>query len=115
MSTVRIAFLVVILTAGFATEAIALSYKDIAGRWCGQTTNYVFARNALTVTFHSGGRTRRFKVTSYEYLGDTIKMHWQDDKGEKLFTDFSDFSRDGRTMAQRKNEAGPRRPFRRCR
>jgi hypothetical protein len=114
MSILRVAFLAAVLTAGVAAEAVALEYKNIAGKWCGLTTNYIFARNSLTVTFHDGSPTRKFKVTSYEMLGDTIKMHWEN-KDEKLFTDFSEFSADGRTMAQQKNEAGPRRPFKRCR
>ena len=114
MSTiVRIVFLAAAISAGFVAEASALTFKSIAGKWCGLTTNYIFAQTSLTVTFHDGSPTRKFKVTSYEYLGDTIKMHWES-KGEKLFTDFSEFSADGRTMAQQKNDAGPRRPFRRC-
>lgn len=113
MSIVRIAFLVAILSAGLVAEASALSFKSLSGKWCGETTNYVFGPKSLTVTFHSGSPPRRFKVTSYEYLGNTIKMHWEN-KDEKLFTDFSEFSADGRFMAQQKNEIGPRRPFRRC-
>lgn len=113
MSIVRIAFLVAIVSVGLVTQAAALSYKDIAGKWCGSTSNYTFARNSLTVTFDDGTPTRRFKVDSYEYLGPVIKMHWES-KGEKLFTDFSEFSADNRSMAQQKNDVGPRRPFRRC-
>jgi hypothetical protein len=35
-------------------------------------------------------------------------------KGEKLYTEFSEFSADHRTMAQQEGESGPRRVFRRC-
>lgn len=114
MSTIiRIAFLACVLSAILVAEAAALTFKNIAGKWCGVTTNYVFTQSALTVTFHDGSPARKFEVTGYEYLGDTVKMHWVN-KGEKLYTDFSEFAADGRTMAQQKNEAGPRRPFRRC-
>ena len=113
MPVIRIAFLVAILSAGLVTQAAALAFKDIAGKWCGETSNYTFARATLTVTFKNGTPPRSFKVTGYEYLDGTIKMHWEN-KGEKLFTDFSEFSADHRAMAQQKNEAGPRRPFRRC-
>jgi hypothetical protein len=113
MSRIRLAFFVVVVSLGLAGEAIALSFSDIAGKWCGLTTNYIFTRNSLTVVFHDGTPTRQFKVTSYEYLGETVKMHWES-KGEKLYTDFSEFSADNRFMAQQKNEAGPRRPFKRC-
>lgn len=110
---IRVAFVTAVLTASVTGEAAALSFKNIAGKWCGLTTNYFFTQNSLTVSFHDGSPARKFQVTSYEYLGDTIKMHWVS-KGEKLFTDFSEFSADNRTMAQQKNDAGPRRPFRRC-
>lgn len=113
MSILRMTLLAAALTVGLAADAVALEFKDIAGKWCGLTTNYIFARSSLTVTFNDGSPTKKFKVTSYEMLGDTIKMHWEN-KNEKLFTDFSEFGADGRTMAQQKNEAGPRRPFRRC-
>jgi hypothetical protein len=113
MSIIRTAFLVAILSAALVAEASALSFKNIAGKWCGDITSYQFSRDALTVRFFNGSPTRKFKVTSYEYLGATVKMHWVN-KGEKLFTDFSEFSADGRTMAQQKSDAGPRRPFRRC-
>ena len=39
---------------------------------------------------------------------------WKDGKGETVHTDFGEFSADGRRMVQFKNEAGPRREFRRC-
>ena len=93
-------------------RSLRAPFKDIAGKWCGLTTNYTFSCNTLVVTFHNGSPTKRFTVTSYEYLGDTVKMHWED-KGEKLFTDFSEFTDDG-TMAQQKNASGPRRPYHRC-
>ncbi len=86
--------------------------KDIAGKWCGECTNYTFNRDTLVVVFHSGSPTKRFTVTNYEYLDDIVKMHWVN-KGKELFTEFSEFSDDG-TMAQQKNDVGPRRLFHRC-
>jgi len=106
-------FLAVILLAGLAGAAHALAFKNIAGKWCGETTNYTFSRDTLVVVFHDGSPTKRFKVTSYEYSGGNVTMHWLN-KGEKLFTDFNEFSADGRTMVQIKNKVGPRRPFHRC-
>jgi hypothetical protein len=73
-----------------------------------------FTRNTLTVRFYNGSPTRKFKVTDYKYSKDKVTIHWIN-KREKVFTDFSEFSADGRTMAQQKNNAGPRRPFHRCR
>jgi hypothetical protein len=112
MTFLRNTVLAVILLAGSTGGATALSFKDIAGKWCGECTNYTFNRDTLVVVFHSGSPTKRFTVTNYEYLDDIVKMHWVN-KGKELFTEFSEFSDDG-TMAQQKNDVGPRRLFHRC-
>jgi hypothetical protein len=65
------------------------------------------------VTFHDGTPARRFEVTSYEYTSDVITMHWVSGS-EKLYTEFSEFSADGKEMAQVQSKVGPRRPFHRC-
>ena len=91
----------------------ALSFQNIAGKWCGLTTNYEFSRDLLIVTFLDGAPTKRFPVTGYDYVEDKIVMHWLNN-GEKLYTEFSEFSSNGRTMAQVKSNVGPRRPFHRC-
>src|SRR5512143_1711247 len=113
MLFVRIACLVAVLVVGVAAEAAALSFKDISRRWCSEAGDYNFRRDTLVATFHDGTPTRRFRVISYEYSADTVTMYWLY-KGEKLYTEFSEFSADGRTMAQLKGESGPRRVFRRC-
>ena len=63
--------------------------------------------------FHDGTPSRRLKVGSYDYRDDKVVMYWSY-KGQKLYTEFSEFSADGRTMAQQEGESGPRRAFRRC-
>ena len=35
-----------------AEMANATTYKDIAGQWCGDVTDYVFTPDTLTVKFH---------------------------------------------------------------
>ena len=35
-----------------ADTANATTYEDIAGQWCGDVTDYVFAPDTLTVKFH---------------------------------------------------------------
>ena len=95
------------------TSGAELSYKNIAGKWCGLTTNYEFSRDLLIVVFLDHSPTKRFTVTSYDYSDDKVVMHWVNN-GEKLYTEFSEFSADGRTMAQVKSTVGPRRPFHRC-
>ena len=51
-----------ILTADIAD---ATTYKDIAGQWCGDATDYVFAPSTLTVKFHDGRPAKAFKITKY--------------------------------------------------
>ena len=48
-----------------ADIADAMTYKNIAGQWCGETTDYAFAPNSLTVKFHDGRPTKTFKITKY--------------------------------------------------
>lgn len=95
------------------TSSSDLSFRSIAGKWCGVTTNYEFSRDLLIVVFLDHSPTKRFKVTSYDYSSDKIVMHWLNND-EKLYTEFSEFSSDGRNMAQVKSTVGPRRPFHRC-
>jgi hypothetical protein len=90
-----------------------LSFQNIAGKWCGLTTNYEFSRDLLIVTFLDHSPTKRFTITSFDYTDDKIVMHWLSN-GEKLYTEFSEFSSNGRNMAQVKSNVGPRRPFHRC-
>ena len=113
MTLIRNTALAFALLAGLAGAAHALTFQNLAGKWCGMTTNYEFSSNLLVVTFHDGTPTRRFEVTSYEYNGDVITMHWVNES-KKLFTEFSEFSADGREMAQAQSKVGPRRPFHRC-
>ena len=94
------------------TEGVA-SFQKIAGKWCGTATNYAFTRDSLTVVFLNGSPTKQFEVTGYDYVGRMIVMHWISN-GKTLYTEFSEFSADGREMAQLKNKVGPRRPFHRC-
>ena len=91
--------------------AQALEYRDIAGTWCGETTNYTFERRALRVYWPDDRTSRTFPVTEYAYDDDEITVHWRKD-GEVVFTVFGNFR--GDRMVQKPNENGPRRPFRRC-
>jgi hypothetical protein len=94
-------------------RALALSFDDIAGRWCGSVSSYTFTPSMLIVDFYADSTHREFPVNSYEYADDVITVNWERD-GEKLFTKFGQFNADERTMAQQVNGAGPRREFRRC-
>jgi hypothetical protein len=104
---------VVLFTVGAVAHATALSFKDISGKCSSEVGDYDFRPDMLIAKFHDCTPTRRLKVGSYDFRGDKIVMYWSW-KGEKLYTEFSEFGADGRTMAQQEGESGPRRVFRRC-
>lgn len=113
MTLIRTLFLAAILTTVCALHAYAVSFENIAGKWCGEATNYTFSRDALVVGFVDGSPPTKFEVTSYEYSGGNVIMYWIN-KGQKTHTDFNEFSADGQTMVQNKANSSPRRPFHRC-
>lgn len=106
-----------VMTAMIVAEgahARDLAYSDIAGTWCGDTTNCRFTRNNLKVTFRANKSNRVLKIKKYEFSETWINVIYADGGN----TAFAEFGRDGRTMAQQPNtggDKGPRRPFRRCR
>ena len=109
----RMTVLVALFTVGAIAHATALSFKDISGKWCSEAGDYNFRPDMLIAMFHDRMPTRRLKVSDYDYRDDKIVMYWSW-KGQKLYTEFSEFSTDRRTMAQQQGESGPRRVFRRC-
>jgi len=94
-----------------ADIADATTYEDIAGQWCGDVTDYVFAPNTLTVKFHDGRPANVFKITNYTYTNDSVRLDWLND-GKESVTVFAEFSRS--KMAQQQNGDKPRRSFHRC-
>ena len=95
-----------------ADIADATTYKDIAGQWCGDVTDYVFAPNTLTVKFHDPRPENVFKITKYTYTDDNVRIDWLNADGKESVTIFAEFS--GKAMAQQENGDKPRRAFRRC-
>jgi hypothetical protein len=93
-----------------ARIADAMTYKDIAGQWCGETTDYVFAPNSLTVKFHDSGPA---KITKYTYDKDGLRIDWLNSAGKASVTVFGEFIGNA-TMVQQQNDRGPRRSFKRC-
>jgi hypothetical protein len=98
-----------ILTAAIAN---ATTYEDIAGQWCGDVTDYVFAPNTLTVKFHDDRPANVFKITKYTYTDDSVRIDWLNGEDKESVTVFAEFSRS--KMAQQENDDKPRRPFHRC-
>jgi hypothetical protein len=97
-----------LLTADIAN---ATTYKDIAGQWCGDATDYVFAPNTLTVKFHNGRPAKAFKITKYTYTNDSVRIDWLNGPKESV-TIFAEFGRS--KMAQQQVGDLPRRAFHRC-
>ena len=99
---------------GAADISEATTYKDIAGQWCGEITDYVFAPSSLTVKFHDGRPAEVFKIAKYTYTNDSVRIDWINSAGKESVTVFAEFIGNTTTMAQQQNGAKPRRPFHRC-
>jgi hypothetical protein len=97
------------LTADIAN---ATTYEDIAGQWCGDVTDYVFAPDTLTVKFHDARPDNVFKITKYSYTNDSVRIAWLNDAGKESDTVFAEFS--SSKMAQQGHDDKPRRAFHRC-
>jgi hypothetical protein len=95
-----------------ADIADAMTYKDIAGQWCGEITDYVFAPNSLSVKFHDSRPAETFKITKYTYNDDDVRIDWLNSAGKDAVTVFTEFIGNG-TMVQQQNDRGPRRSFKR--
>jgi hypothetical protein len=91
--------------------ANATVYEDIAGQWCGDLTDYVFAPNTLTVKFHDNRPNNGFKITKYTYANNSVSIDWLNGAKESV-TVFAEFSKS--KMAQQQNVDKPRRAFHRC-
>jgi hypothetical protein len=111
MQKILTAFL---LVAGAANPALALTDRDILGKWCGSETNYDIGRKTLTVTWRSDNERKKFVIDRFKF-SDADVMYWRRGVRDKvLSTRFGEFSADRRLMVQVKNEGGPRREFRQC-
>ena len=109
-----LAAIAILLSAGAADIADATTYKDIAGQWCGDVTDYVFTPDALTVKFHDGRPANVFKITKYTYTNDSVRIDWLNSDGKESVTVFAEFIGNATTMAQQQNGDKPRRSFHRC-
>ena len=110
-----VVFGLALATAGLGADgaAVALTFEQISGKWCGSVSSYTFAPGLLTVTLYSDKSMRKYKIDDYQYSDTDITVNWMRDD-EKLFTTFGEFSADDKFMVQVQNAAGPRREFRRC-
>src|SRR5262249_36302793 len=86
------AALIVSFAGGILTADIAdaTTYKDIAGHWCGDVTDYVFTPDTLTVKFHDNRPANEFKITKYTYTNDSVRIDWLNGPKESV-TVFAEF------------------------
>ena len=96
-----------------ADTAHAITYEDIAGQWCGDVTDYVFAPDTLTVKFHDDRPANVYKIANYTYTNDCVRIHWLNGADELVMV-FAEFNGSHTAMAQQKNEDKRRRAFHRC-
>jgi hypothetical protein len=92
--------------------ARSLSYEDILGKWCGDSSTYTFDREKLTVRLYSGGQNVLW-VLRHESSATWLNILWRPPHVNTVF----EFSPDHQTIVQpaTRDGKGPRRVFRRCR
>src|SRR5215467_10331596 len=88
---------------GAADIVDATTYKDIAGQWCGDVTDYFFTPDGLTVKFHDGRPANVFKVTKYTYTNDSVRIDWINSAGKEAVTVFAEFVGNNTAMAQQQD------------
>jgi hypothetical protein len=97
-----------------ATNAGAVTFESIAGKWCTAGGTEQFDRNNLIAILSSTGERRVYPIQKYDFTHAMVTVTWKDAKNEISETDFGEFSADGRQMVQLENKKGPRREFHRC-
>ena len=95
-----------------ATDAHALSYRDILGKWCSATARLEFSRQAIGMFRFADKSHSSSKVQSYGFTDTTVTVYWPD--SGKLPSEFGEFSADNRTMFLQPAVNVARREYRRC-
>ncbi len=123
MNTERLSAACIIAAGLFAvspSSALAANVElaDLLGRWCGDTSTYVFSRTQLSVTLTSGKTPKHgpmLKIAGVTPKGPHINIQWKPGK-PGISTDFelSDNRRELVQIQQMKGDKGPRRVFHRC-
>jgi len=107
----------VITAAPVGPAAAGPTLDDLIGRWCGDTSQYVFKKTELDVTLLSGQTPKHGpvpKILKVETKGDKIQVYWQPDQPGNS-TSFK-LSSDKQLIQQSQTEGdkGPKRVFKRC-
>jgi hypothetical protein len=96
-----------------ATPAAALSFEDIAGKWCSDFGSEEFSPNTLAVIRKSDGSRSDYPIARYSYQDTRVTVYWKNAKGDEVSTSFGDFTSDGR-MTQLKTDSAGTIPHHRC-
>jgi hypothetical protein len=122
---IGLAFAIAAITC--SKSAVALTYDNIIGTWCGAKsnpnwTNQLIARNTLTVVHLPGNSRVVLNIDHFEFTDTTATIHYysagpsEGGTPGKVLTRvlYGDFSADGRTMIQQPSKAGGLYRFTRC-
>ncbi len=97
-----------------ASPAQALSFEDIAGKWCTEVGSSQFTPEAIIIRKPDGARFD-LKIDHYAYTDTVITVFWvRRADATVTSTDYGELSADRRTMAQLASSDGPRRAHHRC-
>ncbi|HTR88449.1 MAG TPA: hypothetical protein VMI56_28470 [Reyranella sp.] len=103
-----------------AAPARVLPANILLGKWCGETSNYVFSNQKLVVYGLNGQVARELRIARFETGVNWISVFWADlppVDGNAASTLFNNFSPGRDVMEQAKQtigDKGPLRIFRRC-
>ena len=95
-------------------RANALSYDDIAGKWCTGAGISQFERLELIVVRSSDGQRFVFPIRRYEFADTTITVFWTRADKTAVSTTYTEFDAARQRMVQAATEDGPRREHYRC-
>jgi uncharacterized caspase-like protein/uncharacterized protein YgiM (DUF1202 family) len=97
-----------------------LTQASILGDWCSEGVSFRLTTSSWDFRMVDGNEVK-FAVQNYEFLDDTIQIHWRDNKNRRTVTEFGQFSDDQRRVVQIRGRNEPdgdwhyyNRPFGRC-
>jgi hypothetical protein len=98
--------------------AADVEFDDLIGRWCGDTSTYVFSRSQLAVTLTSGKTPKhgpKLQIAGVSAKGSRVTVKWKPEKpGNSTEFELSDKRRELVQVQQTKGDKGSRRVFHRC-
>ena len=129
LRSLGIGLVIAIAAISSGGSAVALTYDDILGKWCGVSTNpnltnLLFSRDRLIV-FHLANNTQTtLQVDHYEFTDTEVMLYYlaagtaktqQGSPGnERVYATYRDFGADGKTMIQVATKYAGQYRFIRC-